>query len=123
MRHWIKHQETHLEGMPSVVLTDIFRHKTEVSSPTDAPSASVLPFAFCVRDERNPYFTGRDDLLERLAKDFSSMAPKRYNRRISLHGLGGVGKTQVALEYVYKHKSDYNYIFWISAVDQARLLA
>ena len=40
-----------------------------------------------------------------------------------MHGLGGVGKTQIALEYAYRHESDYNYIFWISAVDQAQLLS
>src|SRR5436190_18924623 len=48
---------------------------------------------------------------------------RNYKHRVALHGLGGVGKTQLALEYAYAHQSDYNYVFWISAVDQARLLS
>lgn len=34
-----------------------------------------------------------------------------------------MGKTQIALEYAYRHQSDYRYVFWISAVDQAQLLS
>jgi len=37
--------------------------------------------------------------------------------------MGGVGKTQVAIEYVYQHENDYNHIYWISASDQAALLS
>src|SRR5437762_9946912 len=48
---------------------------------------------------------------------------KRYNHRFALHGLGGIGKTQVALEYSYRYKSGYSYVFWISASDQAQLLS
>lgn len=32
-----------------------------------------------------------------------------------LHGLGGVGKTQVALEYYYEHRGEYAASFWIDA--------
>ena len=78
---------------------------------------------FSVRYERNPFFTGRDEFLSRLSQELSDRRPKRYNHRIALHGLGGVGKTQIALEYAYRHKSHYRYVFWISAVDQAQLLS
>ena len=37
--------------------------------------------------------------------------------------MGGVGKTQVAIEYVYQHENDYYDIYWISASDQAALLS
>ena len=40
-----------------------------------------------------------------------------------MHGLGGVGKTQIALEYAYRHQLHYTYVFWISAVDQSQLLS
>ncbi|PVH81584.1 hypothetical protein DL98DRAFT_623568 [Cadophora sp. DSE1049] len=32
-----------------------------------------------------------------------------------LHGIGGVGKTQVALQYLYRHEKDYEYIFWVNS--------
>ena len=50
-------------------------------------------------------------------------APKKYNHRIALYGMGGVGKTQTALEYVYTNKDSYERIYWITAVDQASLLS
>jgi tetratricopeptide (TPR) repeat protein len=97
-----------------------------LSSPSlnDAIHSTVVATsAFCVLYDRNPHFTGRDPLLERLHLALHDTRPKQYNHRISLHGLGGVGKTQIALEYAYRHKSHYQYVFWISAVDQAKLLS
>ncbi|XMA10379.1 hypothetical protein WAI453_003170 [Rhynchosporium graminicola] len=32
-----------------------------------------------------------------------------------LHGIGGVGKTQVALQYLYRPEDDYEYIFWVNS--------
>jgi hypothetical protein len=63
---------------------------------------------------RNPYFTGRESLLNELeahlqAQNRASVLPE------TLHGLGGVGKTQVALEYAYRHSDDYQLIWWITA--------
>ena len=82
-----------------------------------------LASAFSVRYERNPYFTGREEFLHKLSRELSERRPKRYNHRIALYGLGGVGKTQIALEYAYRHESDYSFVFWISAADQGQLLS
>jgi tetratricopeptide (TPR) repeat protein len=37
--------------------------------------------------------------------------------------MGGVGKTQVAIEYVFKYKANYRSIFWVSAATQADFLS
>lgn len=62
---------------------------------------------------RNPSFTGREDLLERLHERLSrgttAVLPE------ALHGMGGVGKSQIAIEYVYRHVDDYDLIWWIRA--------
>src|SRR5271167_127160 len=84
---------------------------------------SIGTSIFNVRYERYPYFSGRDDFLEKLSRELYDPKPRRWKHRISLHGLGGVGKTQIALEYAYRHQSDYTYVFWISAVDQSQLLS
>jgi tetratricopeptide (TPR) repeat protein len=49
--------------------------------------------------------------------------PDQYNHRVALYGLGGVGKTQLALEYIYRHwqSKTYERIYWVSAVSQATL--
>src|SRR5437762_5773662 len=78
---------------------------------------------FCVRYERNPHFSGRKALLRKLHEILHDENCRNYKHRVALHGLGGVGKTQLALEYAYTHQSVYNSVFWISAVDQPRLLS
>ena len=69
--------------------------------------------------QQNKNFTGRDHLLAQLraglATDITAVLPH------ALHGLGGVGKTQVAIEYAYRYRSDYDVVWWISA-DQAVLV-
>ena len=58
-----------------------------------------------------------------LRKRLFDQAPKKYNHRIALYGMGGIGKTQTALEYVYTNRDSYERIYWITAVDQASLLS
>jgi tetratricopeptide (TPR) repeat protein len=53
----------------------------------------------------------------------SHTLPKQFNHRVAISGLGGVGKTQLALEYVHAHKDNYRGVYWISGVNQATLLS
>jgi tetratricopeptide (TPR) repeat protein len=73
--------------------------------------------------DSNPHFLGRDDLLKSLKDKLKETKPKQYNHRVAIYGMGGVGKTQVAIEYVYRHENDYDNVYWISASDQAALLS
>ena len=51
------------------------------------------------------------------------MAPKEYNHRVALFGMGGVGKTQIAIEYVVQFQSQYEGVYWIMAESSAQLLS
>ena len=75
-----------------------------------------------VRYERNESFTGRDTFLTQLYTKFRNPTTDPYRGRIVLFGLGGIGKTQIALEYVYRYQNSYQRIYWISADTQASLL-
>jgi tetratricopeptide (TPR) repeat protein len=68
---------------------------------------------------RSPAFTGRADLLELIRVRLGG----EPWRPLALHGLGGVGKTRLALEYVHREAARYDLIHWISAEqpDQARM--
>ncbi len=63
--------------------------------------------------QRNKNFTGREELLERLhdtiGSDVTAVVPH------ALHGFGGVGKTQVTIEYAYRYGHEYDLVWWIPA--------
>jgi tetratricopeptide (TPR) repeat protein len=63
---------------------------------------------------RNARFTGRGSVLEDLRSQLLSGSQAVVLPQ-ALYGLGGVGKSQVALEYVHRFKADYDLVWWISA--------
>jgi tetratricopeptide (TPR) repeat protein len=77
---------------------------------------------FIVPFERNPYFVGREEFLSRVKVTLSDEVPKKYNHRVAIYGMGGVGKTQTAIEYVYTNRDFYERVYWITAVDRDSLL-
>jgi len=64
---------------------------------------------------RNPFFTGREEILAALHTQLSANQVIALTQSAALHGLGGVGKTQLALEYAYRYALEYSAIFWIGA--------
>ena len=70
--------------------------------------------------ERNPQYTDQRDLVQRLHERLTSGETGAHCQSIS--GLGGIGKTQLALEYAYRYRSHYAAVLWISAGTQAQML-
>jgi NB-ARC domain len=73
--------------------------------------------------QKNPHFIGRNNLLKLLHQKLFDEKRKQYTHRVALYGLGGVGKTQLAIEYVVTHEHHYDGIYWITTVDQAGLFS
>ena len=56
------------------------------------------------------------------APTFEKVHPKTQTRRSCvIHGLGGMGKSETALEYTYMYRSWYTHIFWLHAQSDATL--
>jgi len=62
---------------------------------------------------RNVHFTGRDKDLSRLREELRQQGRTVVLPR-TIRGLGGVGKTQLALEYVHRFRADYDVIWWMN---------
>ncbi|GIH66414.1 FxSxx-COOH system tetratricopeptide repeat protein [Microbispora siamensis] len=69
---------------------------------------------------RNAAFTGRGLVLDRL-RDQLVGGSSAVVLPQALYGLGGVGKTQVALEYAHRFRADYDLVWWISSEDPERI--
>jgi tetratricopeptide (TPR) repeat protein len=91
-------------------------------SATEAPRfPGELPRVWNVPFHPNPFFTGRNQLLAELQTRLQ--APGRTARRVVLTGLGGVGKTSIAVEHVYRHQADYDLVWCVNGEQAASLLA
>ncbi|MGA5446195.1 FxSxx-COOH system tetratricopeptide repeat protein [Streptomyces umbrinus] len=82
--------------------------------------ASNAPAVWGNIPPRNPNFTGRGALLDalhrRLLRDKATAVLPH-----TLHGMGGVGKSLLAVEYLYRRMSEYDVIWWISAERTAQI--
>jgi tetratricopeptide (TPR) repeat protein len=87
-------------------------------TPTGSkPFQHNLPFA------PNPFFTGRDKMLDDLHATLQKKTAAAITQPQAVHGLGGVGKTQLAIEYAWKHQTDYDIALWASAASPGELHA
>lgn len=85
---------------------------------------SAMPEVWGGVPRRNTRFTGREALLNDAYHLLS--ASESGAGVLTFHGMPGVGKTQLAAEYVYRFSSEYDVVWWINAekrVTYRRLLA
>lgn len=75
----------------------------------------TVPFA------RNPLFTGREAILSLLNDRLTKGQVAGAFMPLALCGMGGVGKTQVALEYAFRHREAYHAVFWLHAESRSIL--
>jgi tetratricopeptide (TPR) repeat protein len=73
--------------------------------------------------QRNKNFTGREEILGLLRDQRSSAVTAVVPHALpyALQGMGGVGKTQLAIEYAHRYRSEYDLVWWIPA-DQPSLV-
>ncbi|WP_158516517.1 FxSxx-COOH system tetratricopeptide repeat protein [Kitasatospora sp. MBT66] len=93
------------------------------SAPEADPDAAPLPGrvsgslpAVWNVEPRNPEFTGRDTVLADLRHRLDTGSTGGVQ---ALRGVGGVGKTQIAIEYACRFASHYDVVWWIAAEDPA----
>jgi tetratricopeptide (TPR) repeat protein len=90
-----------------------------LTSTRPESSAMLVPEIWGNVPQRNKNFTGRTQLLDglrqRVTGEVTALVPH------ALHGMGGVGKTQLAIEYAYRFAPQYQVVWWIPA-DQVALV-
>jgi tetratricopeptide (TPR) repeat protein len=92
--------------------------RTIVSKPR-FPGA--LPAIWNIPHLRNPNFTGREANLQALRDSLLAGETAALVQARAIHGLGGVGKTQLAVEYAYRNGANYDVVWWVRSEDQTTL--
>ncbi|MEL7227410.1 MAG: NB-ARC domain-containing protein, partial [Cyanobacteria bacterium J06576_12] len=120
-----KHKPEHLIPVLKVNPnpTEIKESKQPDSESSATNTASdINPFG--VPYQRNRYFAGREVVLLQLHEQLTQTSAAAMTQVQAISGLGGIGKTQTAVEYAYRYHYDqavYEAVFWVNADTETTL--
>jgi tetratricopeptide (TPR) repeat protein len=97
------------------VAAGIRRVIEDLSSLAASASRAALPPVWNIPYPRNSFFIGRDELLARLRTQLQAGQATALSQPQAIIGLGGIGKTQIAVEYAYRYHQDYQVVLWARA--------
>src|SRR6266567_4988533 len=128
---WNKAPFAHLQALPTgakpitswsnrdAAFTDVAagirRVIEDLSSLAASAPRAVLPPIWNVPYPRNSFFIGRDEILTRLHTQLQAGHATALSQPQAIIGLGGIGKTQIAVEYAYRYHQDYQVVLWARA--------
>ena len=92
------------------------------SLPQITPMQASLPCFATAPHQKNPEFVGRKTLLAQMHSALNQNQGQLLGQKtFAICGLGGMGKTQVTMQYVFKHKDDFRVILGAHADSLAKL--
>ena len=117
IRNAIKELQAKQTAMRSPLTTP--RPATSSTGPL-ASSSTLWNIPF----PRNPFFTGRETILADLRTTLTSeqRAAITQPQAQAISGLGGIGKTQTAIEYAYRYRDEYQAVLWVRSSTREELV-
>ncbi len=106
------------EELAAQVLKDVMHLLTTTFRQSRQQPVQVWYVPF----RRNPFFTGREQLLTHLHENLTQTGAAALIQAQAISGLGGIGKTQTAVEYAYRYMSAYRYVLCVNASSRDTLV-
>ena len=110
----IANQIAQLESLkpPPIISTAVSWNGTILPDPIGPPPHSLVPY------HRNADFVGRDAELQELGRRLLPNTNRDLISPVALCGIGGVGKTQLAVEFAFRFGRFFpGGVYWISFAD------
>ena len=104
-----------LTNQPKVRKTELGKLK---SLPNLSRKQEFFPI-WVVPHPRNPFFTGREKIVNTVYNRLKKDSGLALTQAPAISGLGGIGKTQIALEYAYQYRNQYKAVFWVAAENES----
>jgi hypothetical protein len=98
-------------GPGLIAVETAFEGLRKRSQGSEEPPAD-RPFLGVPRE--NPFFTGRAEVIAEIRQRLNRRRKAVLTEAIS--GLGGIGKTQTAVEYAHRYRDKYQAVLWLDAV-------
>ena len=105
------------------VVAGIRRVLEDLSLLAASAPRAALPKIWNVPYPRNPFFLGRDTELAQVRRHLQDGQATALSQPQAINGLGGIGKTQLALEYAYRYHQDYQMVLWARAESTEALIS
>lgn len=98
--------------------------KEEISTPSISSPAPNQLSVWNIPYRRNPFFTGREEILAYLHTVLTQhKTAAALTQAQAISGLGGIGKTQIAIEYAFRYCESYDAFLWVTASSRDTLIA
>ncbi|KAK7959754.1 uncharacterized protein PG986_004608 [Apiospora aurea] len=95
------------------------RLREEIQKVVKGTRANNFSVTFSLSDvPETQHFVAREGELAEIRSSLSSDGSRRV---IVLHGLGGIGKTQIAITYAKRYRDEYSAVFWLNIKDEASI--
>jgi tetratricopeptide (TPR) repeat protein len=95
-----------------------WREQVEAEEPGEIPPVGPLPRGSVMPHRPNPHFVGREEELPKLESLLRAGSTTAIGQVAAATGLGGIGKTQLAVEYAYRYGRRYaGGVFWLDMED------
>ncbi|KAH7027799.1 kinesin light chain 1 [Microdochium trichocladiopsis] len=133
---WVRNRETKYEEDMAYSLLGIFgvyipliygegreqaqrRLREEVQKSVKGTHYNNFSISFSLSGvPESPHFVARDGEIAEMRRMLCSDGSRRT---VVLHGLGGIGKTQLAATYIKRYREEYSAIFWLNIKDEASI--
>ncbi|KAI1157631.1 kinesin light chain 1 [Nemania serpens] len=133
---WVRNRQTTIEEDMAYSLLGIFgvympliygegrqnaqrRLREEVQKVVKGTRHSDFSVTFSLSDvPQIQHFVAREEELAEMHRTLNSDGSRRV---VVLHGLGGIGKTQLAVTYAKRYKDEYSAIFWFNIKDETSI--